>query len=212
MTRRNKTETTIVPDLSVDHGQELVDTRRPVEALVDVLEQLGGDLAEPIELVVDTEQECLMQHCGDKGVGDAVSGDVREQNTRTVTASPEGYRQVKLALSLGLLDSTGQVVAPIEVDVDDVVPADRFLERNRDPADIHPGQSGDFARTGFEGCGDLLEVPELVEQTPRWSTTFTIRPFRPRPATLPGCMSRRLCRGYQWRLCSANLLSVGSHR
>ncbi len=159
--RRDETERAPGRDLAVDHRHVLVDGRGLVEALVDVLEELRRDLAKAIELVIHTEQERLMQHRGDHRVGEAMSRHVGHENAGPIAALPElgGHRLSVLAL--GERDAPLQVIAPLEVDVDDVIAAEVPVQRQRAPVDVEAAQSGNGAGRSPQRLRQLAKVAQL---------------------------------------------------
>ncbi|MYF04988.1 MAG: hypothetical protein F4230_08450 [Holophagales bacterium] len=126
-----------------------------------MLEEPRGDLAEEVELVVRPEQEGLVEHGGDQGVGHLVPGDVGHQDAGPLLALAQAGDDLRAARLLRLAQPAVQVVALLEVEVDQVVSADRPQQRHRDPVHLHAAQVREVAGGRLRRQTDLLEIGQL---------------------------------------------------
>ena len=69
-----------------------------------------------------------------------------------------------LVFLLRLLDARVEIVPLLEIDVDDVIPADRAGQRNDGAGNVDARQLRDFARLGLQPQGDLFEVFQFIRQ------------------------------------------------
>ena len=161
MAGREEAKLALLRDLPVEHGQVLVQGRRLVEALIDVLEEPGRDLAEQVELVVRPEQERLMEHGRHQGVRRLVARHVRHQDAGPLLGLAQTRHDPRVAGRLRLADAAVQVVPLLEVEVDQVVPADRLPQRHGDAVDVHTTQVRKIAGRRLRRQGDLLQVGQL---------------------------------------------------
>src|SRR4029079_3300340 len=98
-------EAGVLGDLAVDHRDELVVARRLVEPRVEALEQPLRDLAEHAELVERTEQERLMEHRREQGIGRLMSRDVDQRDAGSPLATQEVFDNLGPSLLRLVLDS-----------------------------------------------------------------------------------------------------------
>ena len=80
MSRRQKPERRILGDLAIQHRDELVQTRRVIEACVQILEQTLGDVPIHVEFVDAPQQERLMHHCREKTVCRMVTRNIQNSD------------------------------------------------------------------------------------------------------------------------------------
>jgi len=139
---RHVTEPAPIRDLAVDHGHELLDVGRLVEPRLDVLDELRRDLAGHLELVVRAQQERLVQHRRHERVRDPVSRDVRQQDSCAMPVALELRDHLRPARRGRSRDERVQVVPSLEVDVDDVVAAQRSVSGIETPAMSTPSSRG----------------------------------------------------------------------
>ncbi len=131
-----KREAAGVGNLTVDERDVFLERERVVEAGVEILEQPCGDLAEAVELVQYASEKCLVEHGCRQRVGDLVAGDVADEDPEAMAVlQPRG--DLNGAVFDARADSAVEVVAPVELDVDDVVPARSAVEKDRVPVDLN---------------------------------------------------------------------------
>ncbi len=125
-----KAERGVLGDLAVDHRHVLVRARGLIEPRVQVLEQPARDLSIAIQFVDRPQQKRLVQHCGQQRVGHLVTGHVHDRDPRFVLATLEVVGDVETPFLTGAFDPRVQIETLLEVDVGDVIAADRPIERH----------------------------------------------------------------------------------
>src|SRR5713226_2686345 len=118
-----KPEPGILRDLPVNHGDELVLTRRLVEPRVEVLEQPSRYLPEHVQFVDRPEEKGLMQHCGEERIGHTVSGDIEHGDPGHLLATVQVLNDLEPSFVGAVPDSCLQVKSLLEVHVDQVIAA-----------------------------------------------------------------------------------------
>ncbi len=98
---------------------------------VEILEEPGGDLAEPVELIEHAGEKGLVEHGRGQGVGDLVAGDIRDEDAESTADFGELGGGGVVPRLAGLTDSAVDVVPLVEVEIDDVVAAGGAVEKGR---------------------------------------------------------------------------------
>jgi len=156
--RRQEAERAVLHDLAVDQGQGLVDARGVVEARIQGLEEVGGDLAEEAQLVVHAQQEGLVEDGGEEGRAVVVALDVDDGDA----GAGGGGAELVLQRVGRFADELVHLVALLEVDVDEVVAARLAVARQDLAVDVDPGDFRDLARRRVEVAQQLFQPLQLL--------------------------------------------------
>ena len=122
------------------------------------------NLAIDVELVERADEKCLVEHRRQQGVRHPMPGHIDDRNPRRRLAPLQVLDDVGPALLARAGNPCLEVEALLEVDVDDVVAADRAGQRPRAAPDVDARQPGHLARQRKQMAGDVLKVLELAHQ------------------------------------------------
>src|SRR5690349_8154924 len=114
-----------------------------MEAVVEILEQPLGDVPAHLQFIQGSQQECLVQHRGQYGIGSLMSRNVNNPDARHLLTSFKVGYNVHPAGFGGLADAGIQVEAFLEVDVNDVVATNNSAQWNTDTVYIDTVESRD---------------------------------------------------------------------
>ena len=164
MRGRDETELCVFGNLAVDHRDVFVRSRRLIETRVEVLEQPARDRAELVEFVDRAQQKRLVQHRRHEGVGDLVARHVDHGHSRHALTAPEVGLDLGPALIVRGADARLEVESLLEVDVDQVISADKAIERQRAAEDVDAAKARRLAGLGHQVARDVFEIRELAPE------------------------------------------------
>ena len=102
-----------------------------------------------------------MKHRGEHRVGSLMAGHVDERDPRRPAAAIKVRRDVRPPGLLSHLDTGFQVVALLEIHVDEVVAAYDAVQWKRLTVDLHPNERRNAPRPGHDSPGDFFKIFEL---------------------------------------------------
>ena len=103
-----------------------------------------------------------MQHGGENAIGGLVPGDIDDRDSCHSTAAFEVGHNLRPAGFRRLFDPRIQIVARLEIDIDDVVAAHPTVEGHRRTVDVDALEHRNLARQRNDILEDILEIPEFV--------------------------------------------------
>ena len=107
-----------------------------------------------------------MQHRGEQRIGDAVAGHIDQDNARHPLTAAQMFGNIAAASCDRRLDARRQIEPLLEIDVNEVIAADRPVQRQRPSEDIDPREAREIAWLGQQVLRDLLEVIQLSGELP----------------------------------------------
>jgi len=102
-----------------------------------------------------------MQHRGEDGVGQVVSGNIQKNDSSHFPARLEVFHNVGPPLRLRALDSRLQIVTFLKIDIDDMVAASGSAERQGLAIDIDSLERRDICGRWFDAICNILEIFQL---------------------------------------------------
>src|SRR5207249_12266438 len=102
-----------------------------------------------------------MQHRGEDGVGQVVSGNIQKNDSSHFPARLEVFHNVGQPLRLRALDSRLQIVTFLKIDIDDMVAASGSAERQGLAIDIDSLERRDICGRWFDAICNILEIFQL---------------------------------------------------
>ena len=174
MPGRQEAKLRIVRDLAVDQRHELVRARGLIEPGVEVLEQSPGDLAVAVQLVDRAEQKRLVEHRRQQCVRHAMTRDVDQRDTTFVLAALQVFNNIETAFGTRPIDTRCQIEALLEVDVRDVVAANRAAHLERSAPDVKALERRHLTGQRHQLLCDVLKVLQLTREPLQFFGGFRI--------------------------------------